>query len=58
MCLLQVLQYPCYYDGHVALIAALREAGELLEARNAREEMNKKFQLTPSDFYLIINMYL
>lgn len=43
----QVSDWPQYYDGHVALIKMLRESGELLEARQAREAMNKHYPLSP-----------
>lgn len=36
-----------YYDGHVNLIAALRELFELEEARKARQAMSKIYPLTP-----------
>ncbi|KAI1293586.1 Squamous cell carcinoma antigen recognized by T-cells 3 [Halotydeus destructor] len=39
---------PFDYDSHVKLISLLREMGELADARAAREDMNKKFPLTPS----------
>ncbi|KAK8726198.1 hypothetical protein OTU49_010418 [Cherax quadricarinatus] len=36
-----------YYDGHVQLIAALRDLFELEEARKARQKMSEVYPLTP-----------
>ncbi|XP_047736923.1 squamous cell carcinoma antigen recognized by T-cells 3-like isoform X2 [Hyalella azteca] len=43
----QLVSWPRFYDGHIELINSLRKSGELLEARQAREAMNKYFPLTP-----------
>ncbi|KAF2354152.1 LSM-interacting domain [Trinorchestia longiramus] len=43
----QLSAWPRFYDGHVELIRALHSAGELLEAREAREQLNKHYPLSP-----------
>lgn len=43
----QVEENSLYYDGHVSLIAKLRELFELEEARKAREKMREVYPLTP-----------
>ncbi|KAK7072870.1 hypothetical protein SK128_011164 [Halocaridina rubra] len=43
----QIAENYLFYDGHVNLIAALRELKELEEARNAREAMSKVYPLSP-----------
>ena len=42
----QVKLQPRSYEAHVALIEALRAAGELLRVRRAREAMSAIFPLT------------
>ncbi|KAG0710360.1 Squamous cell carcinoma antigen recognized by T-cells 3 [Chionoecetes opilio] len=43
----QVEENSMYYDGHISLIATLRELFELEEARKAREKMSEVYPLTP-----------
>ncbi|KAK3855213.1 hypothetical protein Pcinc_038368 [Petrolisthes cinctipes] len=42
----QIAENVLYYDGHVNLIKALQELGELEEARKAREKMSEVYPLT------------
>ena len=55
----QLREQPYVYDKHLELIDLLRKAGELEQAREAREHMNKSFPLAPgkatSIFYLLIS---